>query len=186
MQLNTPGVSDGEMAFWMNDVLAHRESGLRWRDVPELGLNRAGMSHFIDSGDADRPNRVSFDDFVVSTSRVGCDTSAAELDAGVPPRSDAGLAPADAGGGEGGLGDASPPRTMADGGRTIDAGERPTSTPSRLVGGCSAGAGRPTALSLSFGVLLALWARRRRRSRGAGSGRVGADVRQGGRRPAAR
>jgi hypothetical protein len=72
MRLNTPGESDGVMAFWMNDALGHEQTGMRWRDVPELQLNKAALQHYIDEGDADQSNRVWFDDVVVSTQRIGC------------------------------------------------------------------------------------------------------------------
>jgi MYXO-CTERM domain-containing protein len=72
MQLNTPGETDGVMAFWMNDELGHEQTGMRWRDDPNLQLNKAWLQHYIASGDADQSNRVSFDDVVVSTERIGC------------------------------------------------------------------------------------------------------------------
>jgi MYXO-CTERM domain-containing protein len=73
MELNTPGASDGSMAFWVDDVLAHEVTGMHWRDVPELQLNRAMLEHYIESADA--PNPIWFDDVVVSTERIGCEAS---------------------------------------------------------------------------------------------------------------
>jgi MYXO-CTERM domain-containing protein len=75
MELNTPGNADGSMAFWVDDLLAHEVTGMHWRDVPELQLNRAMLEHYIES--ADNPNPIWFDDVVVSTERIGC-TSVAE------------------------------------------------------------------------------------------------------------
>jgi MYXO-CTERM domain-containing protein len=75
MEINTPGATDGRMAFWVDDVLAHEVDGLRWRDVPELQLNRAMLEHYIDVGDTDHPNAAWFDDVVVSTERIGCSAS---------------------------------------------------------------------------------------------------------------
>ena len=116
MHINTPGASDGEMAFWIDDTLAHRETGMRWRDVPELGLNQVRLQHYIDVGDASQSNRVSFDDVIVSTERIGC--SAMSM-----PREDAGVG-TDGGpatdGGAGGRADASSPRT--DGGAGAEPG----------------------------------------------------------------
>lgn len=75
MQLNTPGESDGSMAFWVDEVLAHEVGGMAWRDVPELQLNRAMLEHYIEVGDTDHPNGVWFDDVVVSTAPIGCSGS---------------------------------------------------------------------------------------------------------------
>jgi hypothetical protein len=75
MELNTPGEADGSMAFWVDDVLAHEVTGMHWRDVPELQLNRAMLEHFIDTGDTDHANRVWFDDVVVSENPIGCGAS---------------------------------------------------------------------------------------------------------------
>jgi len=76
MKLNTVGSADGEMAFWINDSLALQVAGMHWRDVPELQLNKAWLQHYIAAGDADRSNRVWFDDAVVSTERIGCGEAA--------------------------------------------------------------------------------------------------------------
>ncbi|NOY93402.1 MAG: hypothetical protein GXP55_19630, partial [Deltaproteobacteria bacterium] len=116
MQLNTPGRSDGEMAFWLNDTLEHRETGMRFRDAPELGLDQVRLQHYIAGGDATRSNRVSFDDVIVSTARIGCSgtpppprDAGVVMDAGSTP-TDAGATPMDASGpGR----DASPPRSDA-------------------------------------------------------------------------
>lgn len=75
MKLNTPGQADGEMAFWVDGELGHREQGMQWRDVPELQLNKVWVQHYIDSGDADQPNRIWWDDIVVSTEPIGCDAA---------------------------------------------------------------------------------------------------------------
>jgi hypothetical protein len=75
MQLNSVGSSDGEMAFWINDSLALHVTGMHWRDVPELQLNKAWLQHYIASGDATQSNRVWFDDVVVSTQKIGMGTS---------------------------------------------------------------------------------------------------------------
>ncbi|MFW6067216.1 MAG: hypothetical protein ACOC97_02680 [Myxococcota bacterium] len=72
MEANTPGASDGRMAYWVNDELAHEVDGLRWRTTEDLKLDRVGLQHYIAEGDADAPNRVWFDDVVVSTERIGC------------------------------------------------------------------------------------------------------------------
>jgi hypothetical protein len=82
------------MAFWMNDELGHEQTGMHWRDVPELQLNKAWLQHYIADGDADQSNRVWFDDVVVSTQRIGC--------GGAPPGGDETGPAAEEGGGEAG------------------------------------------------------------------------------------
>ncbi|MEC7522676.1 MAG: hypothetical protein VYE22_22500 [Myxococcota bacterium] len=73
MRANTPGEHDGEMAYWVDEALAHRETGMMWRTTDRLALNRARLQHYITESDADgHSNRVWFDDVVVSTERIGC------------------------------------------------------------------------------------------------------------------
>ncbi|RLB53127.1 MAG: hypothetical protein DRJ42_12805 [Deltaproteobacteria bacterium] len=172
MKINTPGSSDGEMAFWLNDTLIHEERGMNWRDVGELGLNRANMSHYIANGDADRPNRISFDDFIVSTERVGCDMTPTppvtpEADSGVMPETDGGTpTPATDSGTAG-------PPPSADGGGSggADGGTSGTGmSTGEMTGGCSAAAvtSRTQAPWPWFAVLpvVLVFRRGRRRTRG--------------------
>lgn len=85
LQLNTPGQADGRMAFWIDGLPALEVDGMRWRDVPELQLNKAWLMHYIAAGDADQSNPVWFDDMVVSTDYIGCDgPSAAPSDTPAP------------------------------------------------------------------------------------------------------
>lgn len=72
MDANTPGKADGKMAYWVDGKPGHSVDGIRWRTTKDLQLNQAGLQHYIADGDADSPNRVWFDDVVVSTSRIGC------------------------------------------------------------------------------------------------------------------
>jgi hypothetical protein len=72
MSLNTPGLADGSMAFWVDGLLAHEQSGMEWRDTNELQLNKAWLQHYIAAGDADSSNRIWFDDVIVSTEPIGC------------------------------------------------------------------------------------------------------------------
>jgi len=71
-RFNTPGEADGEMAFWVDDQPAHRQTGMHWRDVAALQLNQAWLQHYIAAGDTQVSNRIWFDDVVVSTERIGC------------------------------------------------------------------------------------------------------------------
>ena len=70
MEANTPGAADGEMTYWINDELGHHVDGMRWRTTDSLQLNRVRLQHYIES--SDQPQRVWFDDVVVSTERIGC------------------------------------------------------------------------------------------------------------------
>ena len=88
MRLNTPGAADGEMAFWVDDQLAHSVAGMHWRDIAELELNKARLQHYIAVGDATQSNRVWFDNFVVSPSRIGCLGAGPFPDGGVTPTPD--------------------------------------------------------------------------------------------------
>lgn len=97
MRLNTPGQSDGAMAFWVDDTLGHEVEGMAWRDVPELQLNRAMLEHFIDADDTDHPNQAWFDDVVVSTERIGCSMSPGGGDSDTGPADDGGGGPSDDG-----------------------------------------------------------------------------------------
>jgi hypothetical protein len=81
VQLNTPGQTDGEMAFWINEQLGHRQTGMHWRDVAELQLNKINVQHYIDNGDSAQSNEIWWDNIVASTSRIYC---------GTPPSTDAG------------------------------------------------------------------------------------------------
>lgn len=74
MQLNTPGEADGAMAYWMNDQLGHRQTGMHWRDIPQLQLNAVWVMHYIAEGDAKHANRIWWDNIVISQNRIGCGT----------------------------------------------------------------------------------------------------------------
>ncbi len=73
MQANTPGEHDGEMAYWLDDQLVHRQSGMMWRTSPTLAMNRVRVQHYITQSDAQgHSNKVWFDDVVVSPEPIGC------------------------------------------------------------------------------------------------------------------
>jgi len=109
MELNTPGVADGSMRFWVDDELGHEATGIRWRDGSQLQLNRAMLEHYIAPGDTDHPNEAWFDDVIVSTERIGC---------GVPPGGDTSTGGGEDSGGE----------TTGDDGPDPDPGGETTST----------------------------------------------------------
>ncbi|MFO7604272.1 MAG: hypothetical protein R6X06_10735 [Gammaproteobacteria bacterium] len=72
MRLNTPGEADGEMAYWINDRLGHHQTGMHWRDIPELQLNAVWVMHYIAPGDAQQANRIWWDNIIISRGRIGC------------------------------------------------------------------------------------------------------------------
>ena len=72
MQLNSPGQADGRMAFWVNGRPALEVTGMHWRDIADLQLNKAWLMHYIAAGDAQQSNQVWFDDMVVSEEYIGC------------------------------------------------------------------------------------------------------------------
>lgn len=73
MKANTVGEKDGEMAYWIDDVLILRQENMKFRTTKDLGLNMVSLQHYLETEDAEgHSNRVSFDDVVVSTKRIGC------------------------------------------------------------------------------------------------------------------
>lgn len=72
MRLNTPGEADGVMAFWVDGALALEQTGMLWRNTPEIQMNKAWLMHYIAPGDTGRSNKIWFDDVVVSTEYIGC------------------------------------------------------------------------------------------------------------------
>jgi len=74
MEMNTPGQSDGRMAYWINDNLIHEETTMFWRTIPELQLNRAALQHYVTSGEGAQwgQQRVWWDNAIISTERIGC------------------------------------------------------------------------------------------------------------------
>jgi len=72
MQLNTPNVHDGYMAYWLDNELIHEQNNMYWRIDPGLQLARIGIQHYIDSGEADQSNRIWWDNVILSEERIGC------------------------------------------------------------------------------------------------------------------
>jgi hypothetical protein len=73
MKQNDLGKANGEMAYWIDDTLAHEVKTMEWRKDAKLQLNMVRLQHYLTTSDAaGHSNRVSFDDVVISTERVGC------------------------------------------------------------------------------------------------------------------
>lgn len=156
MHINTPGQSDGAMSFWVDDALALEQTGMHWRDVEDLQLNKAWLQHYIADGDADQSNRVWFDDVVVSTERIGCGPPSGDGD-GDPGDGDGDGDPGD-GDGDGDPGGS----TTGDGGTASGTGTGDGPGASEEAGcSCrSSSSGGGALASLLLGLLLV----RRRRS----------------------
>jgi len=76
MRSNTPGVADGQLEYWVNDVPAYSVADMSWRSVHTVALNKVQVQHYISGqywfGTPEQSNEAWFDDVVISTSRVGC------------------------------------------------------------------------------------------------------------------
>jgi hypothetical protein len=168
MRLNTPGEADGSMAFWVDDELAHEQTGMHWRDVPEVQLNKAWLMHYIAPGDADQSNRISFDDVVVSTQRIGCGSTppgGSDSDGGTggddgPSGADDGGEPTSGGSADSG---ASGGSDTSSGASTATETDTSAADASQTDGGCGCrSTGQFPAVTMSWPLLLML---RRRRPR---------------------
>jgi len=70
VKANTPGQRDGRIAMWMDGSLIADFPNLRLRDVPELRIDRFGLSLYIASN-SKRENRMWLDNVVAATSYIG-------------------------------------------------------------------------------------------------------------------
>ncbi len=82
MKLNTPGSSDGVFEFWINESLQANKNNLNWRgSYTTYGINALTLEGWTNNGAKQNQNRY-FDNFVVSTRKIGC----YETDAASPPQ----------------------------------------------------------------------------------------------------
>jgi len=71
VKLNTPGLQDGEFAFWIDGKLEARATGLNWVDTWNVyGLNATFLENYWNSGSV-RDQERYFDNFVISTEPIG-------------------------------------------------------------------------------------------------------------------
>ncbi len=71
-RLNDPGRSNGVFELWVNDRLEARLSGLGWMgSFVDYGINAVYVENYWNEGAPKRQERY-FDDFIVSTQRIGC------------------------------------------------------------------------------------------------------------------
>ncbi|HEX2492427.1 MAG TPA: hypothetical protein VHK24_01540 [Steroidobacter sp.] len=75
MKLNTPGASDGVSEFWVDSHLEARRADLNWRGTyTAYGINAIMLENYKNGGPTQVQSRY-FDNFVVSTARIGCLTA---------------------------------------------------------------------------------------------------------------
>ena len=85
MKLNTPGQSNGQFAFWVDDHLEAQSSTLNWRgSYTTYGINAIMLENFTNAGAPQQQDRY-FDNFIVSTQRVGCAGAAPATKVPNPP-----------------------------------------------------------------------------------------------------
>jgi len=161
LQANTPGSSDGRVAMWLDGALIGDFPNMRLRDVPELTIDRFGISFHSNPG-PDVTSRKWVDNVVAATSYIGpMLASPGGADSGSPPPPD---------GGPASNADPTPPQS-ADGSATpgSDAAGGPNLDAGALVSNgcaCSTSMGKgydAVALAVLF-ALLAFGNRRRRLS----------------------
>jgi hypothetical protein len=70
VKANTPGERDGRIAIWVDGVLVADFGAVRLRDVPELRIDRFGLSFHIGSNSAGESKKW-FDNVVAATSYIG-------------------------------------------------------------------------------------------------------------------
>ncbi len=74
VRLNTPGAADGVFEFWIDGNLENTRSDLDWRGgYTEYGLNLVSFENYWNGGSVAELRRW-FDDIVISTDRIGCDS----------------------------------------------------------------------------------------------------------------
>ncbi|MBT8405018.1 MAG: hypothetical protein KJP18_14240 [Gemmatimonadetes bacterium] len=77
VRLNTPGTPDGTFELWIDDQLEARRDALNWLgSFDDYGLNAVFLENYWNGGAPAAQARV-FDNFVVSTERIGCATPGA-------------------------------------------------------------------------------------------------------------
>ena len=71
-KLNDPGRSNGFLELWINGALEARIDGLNWQGAySEYGINTIFLENYWNTG-SPQPQERYFDNFVVSTQRIGC------------------------------------------------------------------------------------------------------------------
>ena len=76
LKLNTPDASDGRAEFWVDGVHHGSFDGFQWRTDPALRASTFSLDSYnhMNNGPIpeDKPNRVRYDNLVISTQPIGC------------------------------------------------------------------------------------------------------------------
>jgi hypothetical protein len=76
LALNAPDQLDGTASFWVDGVHHGTFDGFQWRTDAALRINTFALDSYNHMNDgpipADQPNRIRYDNFVISTEPVGC------------------------------------------------------------------------------------------------------------------
>lgn len=73
MQLNSPDAADGLFEYWIDDRLEARRAALNWiGDYQDYGINAVYLEQYWTSVPFTRVQQRYWDNFVVSTARIGC------------------------------------------------------------------------------------------------------------------
>jgi hypothetical protein len=71
-RLNDPGRSNGVFELWINGAPQARIDGFNWQgSYSEYGINTVFLETYWNEG-SPQPQERYFDNFVVSTERIGC------------------------------------------------------------------------------------------------------------------
>lgn len=82
MKLNTPGQVDGKFAFWVDDKLEAERYNIDWRGTyTAYGINAIMLENYVNQGVPHNQTRY-YDNFVVSTGRIGCQSKVTPLPPG--------------------------------------------------------------------------------------------------------
>lgn len=72
MKLNTPGASDGIIAFWVDGKLEAQSTNLDWRGrYADYGINAIFLENYVNTAFSQTQTRY-MDNFIVSTQPIGC------------------------------------------------------------------------------------------------------------------
>jgi hypothetical protein len=75
MKLNTAGQSDGTFDFWVDGNAEATKTGLNWRgSYTTYGINAIMLENWVNGGALQTQDRY-LDNFVVSTKRIGCQST---------------------------------------------------------------------------------------------------------------
>ncbi len=154
---NTPGMTDGEMALWIDGTLVAEHGGIAWRDLDELLLNHVIVWNYFPA--LEQARSVWFDNLVVSTEPIGGAGGGGDTTGGGADESDGGVDPGD----ETGATTASSATSAGDAGAQDSGSSDSTSgAQDESDGGCGCRQGSPLAPWGSLMLLLGLRGSRRR------------------------